>query len=356
MRADLARRHHVALGTVLGLAVGEAVALSSAVPPTICGNRSEFLPNWGAITDRALVAAESCTKSKALDIDLTSAEIAPAALYLAANKVSAPLLADSGAVAMIDRIATAMRRPQNDGFDLDGALGDPSTLATLRGAASFAPMVTALHGSGAPPDQLALAGALGGARWGPGAIPAAWVTSLAGPVGSYNYRLRQLTRLAERLLGEDAPQPPEPRRWVGPSEVAPKLWLSNMPAARRFAERHPDGAIVSLCPTTGALDSHTLRREFVLHDASASHANPHLSSQLDEVLATVDAFHDAGRDVLVHCHHGASRTGLVLRAWLMRDGDLSFDDATAEAQARWSKTSTWNHAFTRELRRREDCP
>lgn len=151
----------------------------------------------------------------------------------------------------------------------------------------------------------------------------------------------------------EAPAPPEPRYWSGPSEVAPKLWVSNLPAVRRFVRDHPDGGVVSLCPTTGAFDEHPLRREFAMHDQSGRRVNPHLSAQVDEILATIEAFHAEGRDVLVHCHHGASRTGLVLRAWLMTHDGLSVEDATSEAQARWSKTSTWNTAFSAELARRD---
>jgi hypothetical protein len=35
---------------------------------------------------------------------------------------------------------------------------------------------------------------------------------------------------------------------------------------------------------------------------------------VDDAVATIDAFLADGRDVVVHCHHGASRTGPVLRA------------------------------------------
>ena len=37
-----------------------------------------------------------------------------------------------------------------------------------------------------------------------------------------------------------------------------------------------------------------------------------------DALATVDAFLDEGKTVLVHCHGGRSRTGLILKAWKMK--------------------------------------
>jgi ADP-ribosyl-[dinitrogen reductase] hydrolase len=38
--------------------------------------------------------------------------------------------------------------------------------------------------------------------------------------------------------------------------------------------------------------------------------------------------------VLVHCHGGASRTGLVLRGWLVREEGMSPDEATAQVAER----------------------
>ena len=89
-----------------------------------------------------------------------------------------------------------------------------------------------------------------------------------------------------------------------------------------------------------------------MHDAAGSKVSPLLSATVDEVLATIKAFHSEERNVLVHCHHGASRTGLILRSWLVEELGLDVDDATTEAQARWPKTSTWNNAFSAEVARR----
>jgi ADP-ribosyl-[dinitrogen reductase] hydrolase len=54
----------------------------------------------------------------------------------------------------------------------------------------------------------------------------------------------------------------------------------------------------------------------------------------------------AGRpQVLVHCFGGRSRTGLVRRAWLMREQDMSFDDATTYVAERWPHLGLWNQSF-----------
>ena len=108
-----------------------------------------------------------------------------------------------------------------------------------------------------------------------------------------------------------------------------------------------------MCPTRGHFDRHPHRREFLIADDPSRGANPYLASQVDELIGAIAGFRGVGRDVLVHCHHGKSRTGLALRAWLMHTEGLDEWRATAEAEARWRHVSLWNDRFTEELRRRE---
>lgn len=347
MRSDHAIRHNAAVGAVFGLAVGEALVECNEQPQAICGGGG-VLQSWGPRTDRALAQAEAALRSQPVAIDLSAIEIVPTAILLSDPAVGTPLLVESEAAEMCAVIRDALSG-QLDLSNVSGAGPLTEAAESVHVASTFAEAITRCSN----PEASILAGAVAGARFGPGSIPSAWSTHISGPVGTRTYRPRQLRRLAERLLRFDAPAPPEPHWYLGPHEVAPKLWLSNLPAVPRFIKAHPEGAVVSLCPTTGAFDQHPYRREFAIHDAPGRSVNPHLSAQIDEVLATIDAFHAEGRDVLVHCHHGASRTGLILRAWLMHHDRLSFEDSTAEAQARWPKTSTWNDAFARELRRRE---
>jgi len=331
----------------MGLAIGDVLAQSAELPPTVCTGAVE-LPEWGSYAERSFLNAERLLNSQPLDMDVSATDVVASSIALADPDASPPLLVDPDAVLMCSLVR-------------DGLLGqlavDPGraaaeecrvALESVTGASTFASALDGLTGM-----QLPLAGAVAGLRWGPAAIPAAWITTLRGPVGTRNYSLRQLRRLGERLMQQAAPVPPEPRRSLGPREVAPGLWLSNLHAVPRFLADHPDGAVLSLCPTTGAFDAHPFRREFAVHDAAGSKVNPLLAVTVDEVLDSIAAFHHEDRHVLVHCHHGASRTGLILRAWLMRELDLNAEDATTEAQVRWPKTSTWNNAFSSELRRRE---
>ena len=63
------------------------------------------------------------------------------------------------------------------------------------------------------------------------------------------------------------------------------------------------------------------------------------------------ALQEEGRRLLVHCHGGASRTGLVLRGWLVREKGMSVDEATAHVKVRWPHLGEWNVSFTHALHR-----
>ena len=53
----------------------------------------------------------------------------------------------------------------------------------------------------------------------------------------------------------------------------------------------------------------------------------------------------------MHCHGGASRTGLVLRGWLVREKGMSVEEATAHVAERWPHLTLWNDSFTAALER-----
>ena len=93
---------------------------------------------------------------------------------------------------------------------------------------------------------------------------------------------------------------------------------------------------------------------FLVHDDVATvAANPRLDQVVDELLETIAAFRAEARPVLVHCHHGVSRTGLALRAWLMPETGLGEADATTDVEAGWPWLSTANERFTRVLAARD---
>jgi ADP-ribosyl-[dinitrogen reductase] hydrolase len=58
-----------------------------------------------------------------------------------------------------------------------------------------------------------------------------------------------------------------------------------------------------------------------------------------------------GHRVLVQCPGGASRTGLVLRAWTMTEKGFSVEEATTHVAERWPHLGFWNDSFTAAVHR-----
>src|SRR3712207_9356001 len=79
--------------------------------------------------------------------------------------------------------------------------------------------------------------------------------------------------------------------------------------------------------------------------------NHDLDTVLADVLDDMAALRAEGHRLLVHCHGGASRTGLVLRGWLVREKGMSVDEATAHVAERWPHLGLWNGSFTAALER-----
>ena len=222
----------------------------------------------------------------------------------------------------------------------------------VRSSTSFADAVIAAIELGGDTDTVAaVTGGLAGARYGVQAIPSRWTTYVHGhvttPEGRRSYDSVALQELAGRLLGRQPSTMAPLGPGVGPIEIAPGLFAADLVAA---ATTPTDTAVISLCRTGGRLDDHPIRRS--VHLVDQADANPSLDLVLDDVLATIDAFRAEGRDVVVHCHHGQSRTGFVLRAWLMHHHGWDEPTATQHLAHRWPALRLHNDTFTEALRRR----
>jgi hypothetical protein len=113
--------------------------------------------------------------------------------------------------------------------------------------------------------------------------------------------------------------------------VLPGIWAGNLDGARYSEE---DFAVISLC-RLGEPFPHTLHRMAYIAD---NDHNADLDGMLADVLDDMAALRAEGHRLLVHCHGGASRTGLVLRAWLVREEGMPAEAATAYVAERWH---TW---------------
>ena len=220
----------------------------------------------------------------------------------------------------------------------------------VRNHATFADAVIAAVDVGGDTDTVAaVTGGLAGAIHGVQAIPSRWTTYLHGHVTTANgprtYRTPDLQELTQRLLG-DTPHPmAEVGPPVGPIEIAPGLYAADLAAASTVPT---DWAVVSLCRVGDRFRDHPLRREVFLIDNDGD-ANPGLELVVEDTIATIDAFLADGNNVVVHCHHGASRTGLALRAWLMRTNGWDEPTAAEHLANIWPRLNLWNTTFTEEL-------
>src|SRR4051812_19643108 len=224
----------------------------------------------------------------------------------------------------------------------------------LRHGSDFADVMRLVIDLGGDTDTVAaVAGGLAGAMFGMGGIPSRWASVVHGGVpghGDRTWRVADLQQLAAALDGgalQNYDPGVIPR--IGPTEVLPGIWAANLDGAR-YSET--DFAVISLC-RLGEPFPHALQRMAYIAD---NDHNSDLDIVLADVLDDMEALRAQGHRLLVHCHGGASRTGLVLRAWLMRTEGMSANEATAHVAERWPHLGLWNASFTAALKRLDRSP
>lgn len=191
-------------------------------------------------------------------------------------------------------------------------------------------------------NVIAMAGALGGMQFGAQAIPSLWTSYLRGMVDGREVLVDDLQDLGAELVGFRLPPPDPPLDPVGPHRTTSGLWVSNRSGALAAPSSY---AVISLCRVGTLLDHHPHRRAPLLIDNWADW-NPGGRGVVLEVLEAIHAFQQAGLEVLVHCAYGASRTGLILRAWNCRTFGIDPESATTMAQEEWWPTHLRNPYFT----------
>ncbi|MGY1846981.1 ADP-ribosylglycohydrolase family protein [Blastococcus sp. SYSU DS1021] len=219
----------------------------------------------------------------------------------------------------------------------------------LRHGRDFAEVLRLVIDLGGDTDTVAcVAGGLAGAVFGMGGIPSRWASVVHGRVpghGDKVWRLADLQQLAATLDGgvqQNYDPGVIPR--IGPTEVLPGIWAGNLDGARYSEE---DFAVISLC-RLGEPFPHPVHRMAYIAD---NEHNADLDVMLADVLDDMKALQEEGHRLLVHCHGGASRTGLVLRGWLVREKGMTVEEATAHVAERWPHLGLWNDSFTVALER-----
>jgi len=216
----------------------------------------------------------------------------------------------------------------------------------VRGATCYEDAVVRAVNVGDDADTVAcVAGAIAGAMFTEQAIPSRWLAYVHGTALGNTYRLENLESLAVDLAEIEVPSPhKEPL--VGPIEVFPGLYAAN----RAGAETVPaDWAVISLCRTEGFFVGHGVRRQSYILDNS--HGNPNLAAVVTDVVKSIDELLAEGRQVVVHCEGGRSRTCLALKAWWMKTTGAPHAEAELWLRERWHMCSDHNDSFTEFLDR-----
>lgn len=221
-------------------------------------------------------------------------------------------------------------------------------LWAVRTTASFHDAIVAAINLGGDTDTVAaIAGAIAGARYGLQGIPVRWTTYVHGHLdtphaGRLTYKGQDLINISRRLLGlGDAPITP-PERPVAAEMVHPSgVWASNLTGAAAVPR---DFAVVSLCITEDRFNNHPHRRQVYMRDSEGDR-NPNLFFAVKESVDAINAFLREGRQVVVHCHGGRSRTGFVLKAWYMLNEGVQHDDAHQWMNDTWPLYETWTQTF-----------
>jgi ADP-ribosyl-[dinitrogen reductase] hydrolase len=226
----------------------------------------------------------------------------------------------------------------------------------VRHHATFHDAVTAAIDLGDDTDTVAcVAGALAGARCGIQAIPSRFTTYVHGRLhtaqGEVVFHNADLQALGRSLLGLGTSAEPPAESPAGPHEVLPGVFAADLSAATEAA-RHHEYAVLSLCRVGDAFRDVAHRREVYLVDQAGPLDNPALDLAVADAVATITAWRAEGRDVLVHCHGGRSRTALVLQAYAMATQGMSADEAHQWLTATWSRYDPWNPAFREFLQHR----
>ena len=192
----------------------------------------------------------------------------------------------------------------------------------------------------------AVTGALAGAMYGMQTIPARWATHVHGYVNGERIGLEDLQRVAANLSGFTwKDRSPDYGGPLGPKMVH---WAGVYAANLAGVEKTPDEyAVVSLCRTFGATDHFTDRTQFYLIDERR--ANPQLAEVVAEAVNTIEEYIRAGKKVIVHCHAGRSRTGLILKAWYMHAEGKYHEEAHDWLTHNWPHYTKSNEDFSIHL-------
>lgn len=223
-------------------------------------------------------------------------------------------------------------------------------LWAVRSTGSFEDAVRTAVDLGDDADTVAaVAGAMAGALYGQQQLPIRWSTHVHGTVrtdsGDETFISWDLLDLGHDLLGIRRPLRTPVEHPITPGQVHDVgVWAANLSGAEQAPS---DMAIVSLCITDRRFAGNPHRREVFIRDDDGK--NPHLGSVVCQSVQAIRANLAEGREVLVHCHGGRSRTGLVLKAWYMVHHGVDATTAHDWLYATWEPYQAVYEGWTPEF-------
>jgi hypothetical protein len=158
--------------------------------------------------------------------------------------------------------------------------------------------------------------------------------------------LWELQNIALALAGFPPVREAELEPGVGPESVAEGLFAANLMGA---LDAPTEWCVVSLCRTGDRFKFHAHRRQIYLIDKEGD-INPDLAAVVQDAVDAIDLHLSQGRPVVVHCHGGRSRTGLILKAWKMRKDGIDEQAAHEWLKASWPLVNRSNQTFIDFLR------
>jgi ADP-ribosyl-[dinitrogen reductase] hydrolase len=99
-----------------------------------------------------------------------------------------------------------------------------------------------------------------------------------------------------------------------------------------------------MCLTEDRFTGRSHHRQLLLHDEEGDY-NADIFFVVRDGVDAIDAFLAEGKQVVVHCHGGRSRTGLLLKAWYMKHEGKTHAQAHAWLEGKWGLYRTYNQTF-----------
>lgn len=221
----------------------------------------------------------------------------------------------------------------------------------IRSTTSYEDAVEYAVNLGGDADTVAaVAGAFAGALYGMQEIPVRWASYVHGYVNDREITLEDLQAMAVQLAGGSwKKRSPNYNGKLKPQLIhSAGVYATNL-AGLELA--YDDFAVVSLCRSFEENLRFPFRAQFYLIDEPG--ANPSLLHVIHEAVETINDFLAQGKKVLVHCHAGASRTGLILKAWYMMHEHKQPQEADEWLQEIWKPYRKSNEDFTIALNQLE---